>query len=163
MTNHKYGASQHGPNLITLFTGNCQVETLFSSDIIIERNETYYCSCSRSKHDKQTTTSLSFSYPSPFSPIPLPFSLSPYPLPLSTPATQARNCRILIKRKGIQLFHINYSAPCLPQKTNKTKQNVLNHCFRFLSGRPLETMAMQIFWVEEAGGEGGKQGAVWSI
>ena len=41
MTNHKYGASQHGPNLITLFTGNCQVETLFSSDIIIERNETF--------------------------------------------------------------------------------------------------------------------------
>ena len=36
VTNHKYGASQHGPNLITLFTGNCQVETLFSSDIIIE-------------------------------------------------------------------------------------------------------------------------------
>ena len=41
MTNHKYGASQHGPNLITLFTGNCQVETLFSSDIIIERNEAF--------------------------------------------------------------------------------------------------------------------------
>ena len=41
VTNHKYGASQHGPNLITLFTGNCQVETLFSSDIIIERNKTF--------------------------------------------------------------------------------------------------------------------------
>ena len=27
--------------LITLFTGNCQVETLFSIDIIIERNETF--------------------------------------------------------------------------------------------------------------------------
>ena len=41
VTNHKYGASHYGPNLITLFTGNCQVETLSSSDIIIiKRNET---------------------------------------------------------------------------------------------------------------------------
>ena len=157
MTSHKYGASQHGPNLITLFTGNCQVETLFSSDIIIERNETYYCSCSRSKHDKQTTTSLSFSYPSPFSPIPLPFSLSPYPLPLSTPATQARNCRILIKRKGVQLFHINYSAPCLPQKTNKqTKQNkmYLTIVFDFSRDDRWKQWLCKFFWVEEAGGEG---------
>ena len=30
---HVGDASQHGPNLIALFTGNCQVETLFSSDI----------------------------------------------------------------------------------------------------------------------------------
>ena len=31
------GASQHGLDLITFFTRNCQVETLFSSDIIINR------------------------------------------------------------------------------------------------------------------------------
>ena len=37
--------------LITLFTRNCQVEMLFSSDIIIEMNH-FYCSCSHSKHDK---------------------------------------------------------------------------------------------------------------
>ena len=44
VTNHKLGASQHGPNLITLFTGNCTVETLFSSDTIIERNKTFFLS-----------------------------------------------------------------------------------------------------------------------
>ena len=42
VTNHKLGASQHGPHLITLFTGNCTVETLFSSDTIIERNKTFF-------------------------------------------------------------------------------------------------------------------------
>ena len=39
------------------------------------------------------------------------------------------------------------------KQTNKqTKQNVLNHCFRFLSGRPLETVAMQIFSGRRGGG-----------
>ena len=33
--------SQHGPNLITLFTRNCQVEMLFLSDIIIRWNKTF--------------------------------------------------------------------------------------------------------------------------
>ena len=34
----------HGPNLITLFTGNCQVETLVLSDIIIDQNKTFLLS-----------------------------------------------------------------------------------------------------------------------
>ena len=61
MTNHKQGASQHGPRLITLFTGNCQVETLFSSDIIMKRNKTFLLFLFRSKHHKHRLRAVSLS------------------------------------------------------------------------------------------------------
>ena len=48
---------------LTLFTGNCQVETLFQSDIIIERNETFLLFLlPQQTRQTQTTSSLSFFY-----------------------------------------------------------------------------------------------------
>ena len=35
VTSHNYGASKHGPNLITLFTGNRQVETQGPEEICL--------------------------------------------------------------------------------------------------------------------------------
>ena len=40
------------------------------------------------------------------------------------------------------------------KQTKQNKINVLKHYFRFLSGRPLETMAMQVFFSGEEGGRG---------
>ena len=52
MTNHKYigGASQHGSNWITLFTGTSKIKH-------------FYCSGSRSKHDKQWSVSCECTKP----------------------------------------------------------------------------------------------------
>ena len=61
VTYHRQGASQHGPNLITLITGNCKVETLFSCDIIIERNKTFLLFLQQTQQI-QTTRSFSFFY-----------------------------------------------------------------------------------------------------
>ena len=61
MTNLKLGASHHGPSLITLSTRNCQVETLFSSDIIMKRNKTFLLFLFRSKHHKHRLLAVSLS------------------------------------------------------------------------------------------------------
>ena len=42
-----------GHHFITLFTGNCEVETLFSNEVIIVQNKTFQVLFLLSKHDRQ--------------------------------------------------------------------------------------------------------------
>ena len=43
--------------------------------------------------------------------------------------THIQNYRILIKRKGIQLFRINHIAPCLPPSQKKKQKKKKKMCF----------------------------------
>ena len=83
--------------------------------------------------------------------------------------THIKNCRNLINRKGIQLFHIHHSAPCLPKKTNKqtNKTKCTEPLFSISLGTTVGNSGYANFFREKrgggGGGEGDKQGAVWSI
>ena len=59
-TNQLSIRGQHGPNFITLFTGNCEVETLFSNEIIIVQNKTFQVLFLLSKYDRQWSVTCEY-------------------------------------------------------------------------------------------------------